>query len=1716
MIARVTAQIAQLESEGGNTRLSEAKILELYEIAIDAEARGARLADEAFRALASYETAYARYEVLRASRVNGAMTLTSVERDALRAQFGSDTTGSGLTGAAKDDYIDAQIKVVQESRADEFARLSALFSSVAKGDQGTFTAQYNLYLKLRGSLVNGVPALTSAEIANLTSTFGTDATGAVLSGTAKDSYVAAKIQATLNARGAEYTKLNAIFASTAATDFARLNAVFGSTALTAYVIDQIQQVEASRTIDYRNLAPTFGSFPGVVEGAQNSFTTQYDLYWKLRSSLVNGVLKLTNAEIADLTRTFGTDATGATLSGAAKDSYVAGKIKATLDDRATEYAKLNAVYAGFGDRYLPKLGTAYQIYSGYKASADAGGIVRITGAERIALAVQFADQAKFQTLGEMFLQAETAKKVVAAETALKAEYARLHADFGSLGDTYDASRVEARSDQDKARYDTYWSYRNQQIDPSIYNASFTPRLTGQALIDAAGAARAQAAAETRTKMSPAITSALQAAQDARGAALTAQYRALHAFFNSLPGSDGENALTAKKQDNPAFFVDRATAKGIDDSIKRWTKEELLSAVGQGLLKEVPSTVVDIQSPIIKGRSIKLVAAGSVGSTSDTTLIKVGPNAPPQTTEQQIDLAAAERSDLVFLTGEPTAADVIFANNGATGTVTWVGGKPWDLTAFIKDGNVIDATLFIGGLTQNATAETRAYFKIVSVTDTVITVAFSGSKTFQEGSARNVTFGASIAVSGEAPRASATMSIDRLKAAPASVELSFSNDAATNQGVLTLASGTWDTALYAVGDTLFIAGDTTNTTAIATNVFRIAAIAGGVIRLEAGQLFDTTGGLNGRLAANVEVGVRATGATGGVSVVNRALSDRDASFLADGFKQGMRIGLAGAFGVTTANATGAATYYEIAKAGKATLVLDTGNLDANKLAPTTETGRSLIVFQSAKDAGNPFNLVTRLLIQKRKAVVLETAGTLDVSAGGQIFITTPSSATVGLITSTNGQQIRLKGDNGLVNGRGAADTNVRGGDTILEGGRGAVGSAEKAIGVELTGTLAVRSAENIYITARAGDLKLESAFTGKDIFFTADRGSILDGIGNDNTKIAARNLTLKAAGAIGQAGPNASTPHVGADALEVKLTGTVRASATGTIALTETATDLRVVAITTTGDVILSAQASILDGGDLTSPRDIDSAPDLAGSGRANVSGRSIVLTAGDGIGSGTDAFEFDSNVGGTTTGRVTLSATRGNIVVVETDGDVHLASIAAADNRVAILTAATGSILNGSTDYNDSNGGSSNLVSGQAKLIASGSIGTATKRIIAKLKTATGDTYGGIEATAGNDVWLWNVGGLRVGGVTAGAKTGIQAGGAINVRTSSPVTIITNLISKKSINVFSGEDTTRGDDLLLVSSGVTIFSTEGSVTLAAGDDLTVEAGAVVKAKGDIVLKADFKVVKDADGNDTVVASNEAAAVLRLLGLFVGRTITIQGSSLGGTYLLDGTFMTGERTITVSGSNPNDPDEVIALDRISEGALTRRGSISLLAGDGNNTITFSDAITVSTGAMSITGGAGQDAVTLGGRHTLDSLTIDLAGGDNSLTATGTYMMTGALAIRTGAGRDVIDLQGSYTAGSMEIDAGDGQNDITLTGTYRSTNAFTIRSGSGNDVLRDFRMVGGVTSRADIAAGSLSINLGGGSNTLRLSGGYNLQAGAITITTGAGDDIVDLQEATRQNR
>ncbi|MCP2835001.1 hypothetical protein NK896_24035, partial [Salmonella enterica subsp. enterica serovar Typhimurium] len=85
------------------------------------------------------------------------------------------------------------------------------------------------------------------------------------------------------------------------------------------------------------------------------------------------------------------------------------------------------------------------------------------------------------------------------------------------------------------------------------------------------------------------------------------------------------------------------------------------------------------------------------------------------------------------------------------------GLDWDTSVFFDKNNVLyNGTLYIGGVTPNASAETSVGYKIISVVGNVITV----DKVFgSQGVARNIDIGVSIAVSGEAPRVTAEVAFD---------------------------------------------------------------------------------------------------------------------------------------------------------------------------------------------------------------------------------------------------------------------------------------------------------------------------------------------------------------------------------------------------------------------------------------------------------------------------------------------------------------------------------------------------------------------------------------------------------------------------------------------------------------------------------------------------------------------------------------------------------------------------------------------------------------------------------------------------------------------------------------------------------------------------------------------------------------------------------------------
>ena len=183
---------------------------------------------------------------------------------------------------------------------------------------------------------------------------------------------------------------------------------------------------------------------------------------------------------------------------------------------------------------------------------------------------------------------------------------------------------------------------------------------------------------------------------------TAQYHTLHGQY----GGYGDVY-------NQEFDYTPSTAEedAIRDSVKVWTEEELLYAVGAGLLKPVSDTTISVEDPNIIGTSVNLIThSGGVGNTDGYQDIVL--SSPLSLTEdQRTAFAAAERDDLAYM-GPSVAVTVNFT--GGSNTITRSSGS------WVADGFVTGMHLEISGSSFNDTAGGELY-KVANVTSSTLTL-----------------------------------------------------------------------------------------------------------------------------------------------------------------------------------------------------------------------------------------------------------------------------------------------------------------------------------------------------------------------------------------------------------------------------------------------------------------------------------------------------------------------------------------------------------------------------------------------------------------------------------------------------------------------------------------------------------------------------------------------------------------------------------------------------------------------------------------------------------------------------------------------------------------------------------------------------------------------------------------------------------------------------------
>jgi filamentous hemagglutinin family protein len=214
--------------------------------------------------------------------------------------------------------------------------------------------------------------------------------------------------------------------------------------------------------------------------------------------------------------------------------------------------------------------------------------------------------------------------------------------------------------------------------------------------------------------------------------------------------------------------------------------------------------------------------------------------------------------------------------------------------------------------------------------------------------------------------------------------------------------------------------------------------------------------------------------------------------------------------------------------------------------------------------------TEIRIALKKDVDVQLSGNLVADAGGPILIGSESDLAIEHVASA--QEVRIKTGAGLSNAAADGVAAVTASRLVLEAGQGSIGSASKAMLVDVAdgGSLTARARQNVAITEATGDMVIGSVYGQQAVTLTAP-GAILDGGLDSLTDVQSRQINLVAGTTIGT---DAGAPG----ALEIKLglNGQVNASAPDGIYLASAGQSSQLGNISTQGRFALT-----VGGGDLT-------------------------------------------------------------------------------------------------------------------------------------------------------------------------------------------------------------------------------------------------------------------------------------------------------------------------------------------------------------------------------------------------------------------------------------------------------------------------------------------------------------------------------------------------------
>jgi len=801
------------------------------------------------------------------------------------------------------------------------------------------------------------------------------------------------------------------------------------------------------------------------------------------------------------------------------------------------------------------------------------------------------------------------------------------------------------------------------------------------------------------------------------------------------------------------------------------------------------------------------------------------------------------------------------------TYTLTNAEHDRLTEGIKIWTEDELLRTIGAGLLKAVSDTQVSIEDANITAASVTlIVLSGNVGDTDGyTSINVADGHKFTVSElEDLAAAERIDLTFIGSVPVTATVNFSDNGTSPDTILRTSAGSWLSDGFVSGMTIGLHGNSENATDGYT-YYTIASVSSTLITLigddslvsEQGKSIDIFQVVPDPRFAAILPAISTT-----VDFANNGddadtITRNSGSWLTDGFTAGDLLRVEAG---TSPNSTGTAITYTIdsVTAGVITLI------DRDRLV--TETSVNITITRGEAPT------IDSIYIDQREDVDIEATGDVIVDAGGKVYLGSESDIRIVHIYAGDGlvgDNVRIKGGESILNVAGSSATNFRSADIILEAAKGTIGTESMPIYTNILGdgTITARAQDKIHIVERDGDINVSTMYAQQGgVYLWAD-GSIVDALDHDFTNIAAVEVVLTAEyGGIGESGDHLD--------LDVGASGTVTATAQGNIYIAETFGDMRVRNVVSyTGDVDLKAQQSILDAVDLSDALDQDSSEEYTPVNlpRVDVTGNNIKLTAELGY-IGALGNELDINSAYSGPGTLT-SSSYDNTYIIEVLADLGIYTVQTTDG-IAFITVPAGSIFN-------ANPGGINVLSGKTYLFASGNIGESDNWISSEV--------GNVEAfsTTGS-TWIINEGSLEIGGVSGDpGDPGMQAGDSIYLGATSPVTVTENAIADSEIVIVSVDDDNDTDtdgtatpldksddaDFLKVKNGITIHSQTSYVMLLAGDDLIIEAGAIIRAQDYILIQGDYQ--GDEQGENPLPGTPPGGTVNADPG--VGSTINIYGT-----------------------------------------------------------------------------------------------------------------------------------------------------------------------------------------------------------------------------------------------